>query len=102
MTLAVDEFIRRFLIHVLPKGLHRVRHHGLFAKSACADNIARARELLVVAKPEDESTAAAVDHSKPTCPCRGGRMMIIEVFARGAAPRHSPTAPTSVIRIDTS
>ena len=40
MTLATDEFIRRFLIHVLPKGLHRIRHYGLFAKSACADNIA--------------------------------------------------------------
>jgi hypothetical protein len=41
MTLATDEFIRRFLIHVLPKGLHRIRHYGLFAKGACADNIAR-------------------------------------------------------------
>ena len=43
MTLATDEFIRRFLIHVLPKGFHRIRHYGLFAKAACADNIARAR-----------------------------------------------------------
>jgi hypothetical protein len=41
MTLATDEFIRRCLIHVLPKGLHRIRHCGLFAKGACADNIAR-------------------------------------------------------------
>jgi hypothetical protein len=41
LTLAIDEFIRRFLIHVLPRGFHRVRHYGLFAKSACADNIAR-------------------------------------------------------------
>ena len=48
MTLATDEFIRRFLIHVLPKGLHRIRHYGLFAKSSCADNIARARELLAI------------------------------------------------------
>src|ERR1700733_9390744 len=46
MTLATDEFIRRFLIHVLPKGFHRIRHYGLFAKAACADNIARARQLL--------------------------------------------------------
>ena len=102
MTLETFEFIRRFLIHVLPKGLHRIRHYGLFAKSACADNIARARELLAVAKPEDESTAAAVDPSKPTCPCCGGRMVVIEVFARGATPRHRPTAPTNRIRIDTS
>jgi len=102
MTLATDEFIRRFLTHVLPKGLHRIRHYGLFAKSSCADNIARARELLAVAKPEGEPTAAAVDPGKPTCPCCGGRMIIIEVFARGATPRHRPTAPATVIRIDTS
>lgn len=102
MTLGTFEFIRRFLIHVLPKGLHRIRHYGLFAKGACADNIARARELLAVAKPEAQPTDAAADPSKPTCPCCGGRMIIIEVFARSATPRHQPTGPTSVIRIDTS
>src|SRR3974390_2888181 len=102
MTLATDEFIRRFLIHVLPKGLHRIRHYGLFAKGSCADNIARARELLAVAKPDGQPTSAAVEHDKPACPCYGGRMIIIEVFARGAAPRHRPTAPTNRIRIDTS
>ena len=102
MTLATNEFIRRFLIHVLPKGFHRIRHYGLFAKGSCADNIARARELLTVAKPEGEPTAAVVDHSKPTCPCCGGRMITIEAFERGAAPRHRPTASTIVIRIDTS
>jgi predicted Zn-ribbon and HTH transcriptional regulator len=100
MTLATDEFIRRFLIHVLPRGLHRIRHYGLFAKSSCADNIARARELLAVAKPQGETTAA-VDPGKPACPCCGGRMIIIEVFARGATPRHQPTPPT-IIRVDTS
>ena len=102
MTLATDEFIRRFLIHVLPKGLHRIRHYGLFAKSACADHIVRARELLAIAKPEGRPTAAAADPGKPTCPCCGGRMIIIEVFERGATPRYQPTAPTIVIRIDTS
>jgi hypothetical protein len=102
MTLATDEFIRRFLIHVLPKGLHRIRHYGLFAKSACADNIARARELLATAKPDGNPSAAAVDPAKPICPCCGGRMIIIEIFARGATPRHQPTAPATVIRIDTS
>jgi Putative transposase len=100
MTLATDEFIRRFLIHVLPKGLHRIRHYGLFAKSSCADNIARARELLAVAKPEGKP--AALDPSKPSCPCCGGRMIIIEVFARGTTPRHRPTAATNRITIDTS
>ena len=102
MTLATDEFIRRFFIHVLPKGLHRIRHYGLFAKGACARNIARARELLAVPNSQDEPATAAVDPSKPTCPCCGGRMIVIEVFERGAKPRHPPTAPTSVIRIDTS
>jgi Putative transposase/Transposase zinc-binding domain len=98
MTLETFEFIRRFLIHVLPKGLHRIRHYGLFAKGACADNLARARELLAVAPCQP--TDASIDHdSKPACPCCGGRMIIIEVFARGATPRHQPT-PT--IRIDTS
>ena len=102
MTLATDEFIRRFLIHVLPHGFHRIRHYGLFASGTRADNIARARELLAVSKPEDQPTGAAVDPSKPTCPCCGGRMIIIEVFERGATPRHRPTGPTIVIRIDTS
>jgi hypothetical protein len=102
MTLATDEFIRRFLIHVLPKGLHRIRHYGLFAKGACADNVARARELLAASNSQSEPTNAAADSSKPTCPCCGGRMIIIEVFERGATPRHRPTGPTSVIRIDTS
>jgi len=101
MTLATFEFIRRFLIHVLPRGFHRIRHYGLFAKGACAGNIARARELLAVAKLE-ANPAAAVDANKPACPCCGGRMIIIEVFARGATPRHWPTGPATVIRIDTS
>jgi hypothetical protein len=100
MTLGTFEFIRRFLIHVLPKGLHRIRHYGLFAKGACTGNVARARELLAVAKPEGQPISAAVDPNKPSCPCCGGRMIIIEVFARGATPRHPPTGPS--IRIDTS
>jgi hypothetical protein len=102
MTLATDEFIRRFLIHVLPKGFHRIRHYGLLTKSRCADNIARARELLAMAKLKAEPATAAIDQSKPTCPCCGGRMIIIEVFARGATPRNQPTGPASLIRIDTS
>jgi Putative transposase len=107
MTLTTDEFIRRFLIHVLPKGLHRIRHYGLFAKAACADNIARARRLLGSQKSQGQ--AADTDHhdgnqtplSHP-CPCCGGRMIIIEVFERGATPRHRPSAPIIAVRIDTS
>jgi Putative transposase/Transposase zinc-binding domain len=99
MTLATDEFIRRFLTHVLPRGFHRIRHYGLFARATCADNIARARELIAEPKSQGEPAKDAADH-KPTCPCCGGRMVIIEVFARGATPPHPPTP--SVIRIDTS
>jgi Putative transposase len=105
MTLSTGEFIRRFLIHVLPQGFHRIRHYGLFASGTRADNIARARELLAVSNSQAEPTGAAVDPGKPTCPgcpCCGGRLVIIEVFERGATPRHQPTPPPIVIRIDTS
>jgi hypothetical protein len=106
MTLAADEFIRRFLIHVLPKGFHRIRHYGLLAKAACADNIARARQLLAVASRQAEPADAVDGNEPPTlshpCPCCGGRMIIIETFARGSTPRHRPTAPTIALRIDTS
>src|SRR5450631_169264 len=102
MTLATGEFIRRFLVHVLPQGFHRIRHYGLLASGTRADNIAQARELLAVAKPEDQPTGAVVDPGKSTCPCCGGRMVIIEVFERGATPRYRPTGPTIIIRVDTS
>ena len=102
MTIATDEFIRRFLIHVLPKGFHRIRHYGLLARSACADNVARARELLIVKDRKDEATETIIDSGTPPCPCCGGRMIVIEVFERGATPRNQATPPTSAIRIDTS
>jgi predicted Zn-ribbon and HTH transcriptional regulator len=104
MTLATDEFIRRFLIHVLPHGFHRIRHYGLFARATCAANIARARQLLAVSKPQDKPADLTNDNeplSHP-CPCCGGRMIVIEVFERGATPRHRPTRPAAFIRIDTS
>ena len=103
MTLATDEFIRRFLIHVLPTGFHRIRHYGLFASSKRGDNIARARELLGASKPQSEfPDADAADRNEPACPCCGGRMVIIETFKRGSTPRHQPTGPIIAIRIDTS
>jgi hypothetical protein len=95
MTLGTCEFIRRFLMHVLPKGLHRIRHYGLFAKGACADNIARVRELLAIPKLEGQPARATVDTSKPNCPCCGGRMIIIEVLERGATPQHRPKRTAS-------
>jgi hypothetical protein len=108
MTLATDEFIRRFLIHVLPKGFHRIRHYGLLARPSCADNIARARELLAATTPQHRNADAdAVNPDEPPnpshpCPCCGGRMITIEIFERGSTPRHRPTAPVTAIRIDTS
>jgi hypothetical protein len=108
MTLAVGEFIRRFLIHVLPCGLHRIRHYGLFANGWRADNLARARELLGVLKPPREAASAepADADATPTparlCPCCGGRMIIIETFARGCSPHNRPAPSIIMIRIDTS
>jgi hypothetical protein len=103
MTLATDEFIRRFLIHVLPRGFHRIRHYGLLAKTAGADNIALARELLAAQKLQSEpADAVDVDHNEPACPCCGGRMIVIETFERGCTPRHQPSGPMNAIRIDTS
>jgi hypothetical protein len=107
MTLPAHEFIRRFLIHVLPGGFHRIRHYGLFANGSRADNIARARELLNVRPPQKQPAEAdAGNADQPTlshpCPCCGGRMIIIETFERGATPRYRPSAPTPAIRIDTS
>jgi Putative transposase/Transposase zinc-binding domain len=109
MTLKPDEFIRRFLIHVLPNGFHRIRHYGLFANSARADNIARARELLATPTPQtkpDHAPGANAATEPPTflhpCPCCGGRMITIETFKRGSTPHHRPTGPIIAIRIDTS
>jgi len=106
MTLAADEFIRRFLIHVLPKRFHRIRHYGLLAKANRATNIARARELLGVPSPaKDPEPTNATDEQRVLprpCPCCGGRMIIIETFARGCEPKHRPTPAPQQIRIDTS
>ena len=80
MTLPTDEFIRRFLTHLLPKGLHRIRHYGLFANGNRAANIARARQLLAVPsrakQPEPSATAAAGEPRVLPRPCRscGGRI----------------------------
>jgi hypothetical protein len=106
MTLATSEFIRRFLSHVLPKGFHRIRYYGLLAKSSCAENLARARQLLAVPKPQGKpdnsgGTDEAATSSLP-CPCCGGRMRIIEAFAPGCQPQHRPSATAVAIRIDTS
>jgi hypothetical protein len=108
MTLAPHEFIRRFLMHVLPKGLHRIRHYGLLANGNRADNIARVRELLAMApraKEPKEANAAETDQHcvlPHSCPCCGGRMLIIETFAPGCQPKYRPAPTMPPNRIDTS
>ena len=105
MHLHPYEFIRRFLLHVLPKGFHRIRHYGLFASTNRAQSIATARALLNVAPPAaaDPQQQPDVEADTPRvlpCPCPrcGARMIVIEVFARGCEPRWRPTPS----RIDTS
>jgi Putative transposase len=109
MTLPTHEFIRRFLMHVLPKRVHRIRHYGLFANGTRTANIARARELLAAPSPlresKEPSEASTTDQPRMLphpCPCCGGRMIIIETFARGCQPKHRTTRPSQEIRIDTS
>ena len=96
MTLDADEFIRRFLIHVLPDGFHRIRHYGLFANANRAGNIALARRLLGVPDPapssgeSDDTETRHEDDEWNACPCCGGRMIIIETFGPGCQPRQCP------------
>ena len=110
MRLTADEFIRRFLMHVLPSGFHRIRHYGLFASGVRAQNIARARELLAASTPSDQAPsdrderADEGDQPEPCtlhhpCPSCGGRMIVVETFQRGQAPRGSSPGQ---IRCDTS
>ena len=105
MTLDAAEFIRRFLLHVLPSGFHRIRHYGLFAGVVRAHNIERARHLLASPEASAERSRAEADSDAETasptrqCPCCGGRMIIVETFEAARPARSS--APTR-IRIDTS
>ena len=88
MTLTTGEFIRRFLLHVLPSGFHRIRHYGLLANAGRHDNLARVRDLLQVAPANTElmnADADALDKAiQPTfvCPDCGAAMIIIEILAR--------------------
>lgn len=114
MTVAPEEFMRRFLLHVLPKGFHRIRHYGLLARSRTkAATLARARELIELATPVQQqrppmnqvrppADTEATDKPIHPCPCCGSPMVIIEVFEAGSTPRNRPTASTTAVRIDTS
>ena len=90
MRLDADEFIRRFLLHVLPRGFHRIRHYGLLASATRKVNITRARELLDVAPPPEPLEAVEPPDPRPPCPCCGGRMQIIDTFERWMQPRAPP------------
>jgi hypothetical protein len=104
MRLQPHEFIRRFLIHVLPKGFHRIRHYGLFASTNRAESIATARALLNVAPPtadpqQEPDVAPDTLRVLPwPCPRCGARVIVIETFAPGCEPNWRPTPN----RIDTS
>ena len=98
MTLAADEFIRRFLLHVLPKGFHRIRHYGLLASAVRKANVARAKELLAALSrgvpPSPTQKPIAPAEPCPPCPCCGGRMVVIETFHGAARARAPPASPT--------
>jgi hypothetical protein len=94
MTLSADEFIRRFLLHVLPRGFHRIRHYGLLAGGSRKASLSLARRLLAAAPHTINDPSAEPDDFRPPCPCCGGRMIVIEVFERWRQPRGPPDART--------
>jgi hypothetical protein len=94
MTLGADEFIRRFLLHLLPRWFHRIRHYGLLSASARKASLSRARELLAVPPPPDDALPEEPIDVYTTCPCCGGHMIIIETFARWSQPRAPPHRPS--------
>jgi hypothetical protein len=100
MRLTAGEFMRRFLLHVLPDGFHRIRHYGLFANGHRAEKLALCRKLLNVAPTvkQEQRDNGDHNHDPAPCPCCGGRMKIIETFERGQRPR----ADISIPRYDTS
>ncbi len=98
MTLKTDEFIRRFLIHVLPKGQHRIRHYGFFGNGNRAANIAAIRQLLGARTPDHDRADddSPRDADEPTrvlalpCPCCGGQLIIVKTIAPERQPRAPP------------
>ena len=101
MTLAPDEFMRRFLLHVLPSGFHRIRHYGLLANVGRRANLACVRKLLAalspaaVMKQANESAPSAVEPPTFVCPCCGAAMIVIETLVRGS-PIRAPPGPVGV------
>ena len=100
MTLTTDEFIRRFLLHVLPKGFHRIRHYGLLASATRKANVARVRQLLAVPPAAEPDEPVELTEPRLPCPCCGGRMIIIETFQRWRPGRGGPPALPRINRDD--
>ncbi len=99
MRLSPAEFLRRFLLHVLPTGFHRIRHYGLLAKGPRAPDLAALRALIAAATgapaptvDPDAEAAAPEPAALPACRCCGGRMRIVEIVFRGRAPRTAGAA----------
>jgi Putative transposase len=94
ITLAADEFIRRFLLHALPDGFHRIRHYGFLANRHRADKLALCRRLLAAPAPahtgDDKGCPRLPDGARDRCPCCGGQMEPIGPF-----PRSSPVSPSA-------
>ncbi len=101
MTLRTEEFMRRFLLHILPSGFHRIRHYGLLANANRKRDIATARELLgqpppaPPADPRIDGTDSSC--ARPTFVCRhcGAPMLVIDTFPRGQHIRGPPGLPSS-------
>ncbi|MEC3911385.1 IS91 family transposase [Sphingobium sp. CR2-8] len=98
MTLSPDEFIRRFLLHALPRGFHRIRHYGLLASGTRKGNLERARQLLAIAPPATADMSVEPTDTRPPCPCCGGQMIIIEILKRRYQPRAPPPFVTATGR----
>jgi len=101
MTLSTGEFMRRFLLHVLPTGLHRIRHYGLLANARRRDNLAKARQLLNVPADSDDPASSSdepgtdstlIESGQPTfvCPDCGAPMIVVEILVRGQSIRAPP------------
>jgi hypothetical protein len=95
LTLCADEFMRRFLLHALPKGFHRIRHYGLLASGTRKGSLERAGQLLGVAPPAADAVPADPTDARPPCPCCGGQMVIIEILERRYQPRAPPFSSAS-------
>ena len=108
MTLEAGEFIRRFLLHVLPKGFHRIRHYGLLANGGVtrAEKLARARQLIATAQnvdlPPQDAQPAICDVTTHPCPHCGSCMVIIDTFEAPRSYPHPRSMPSSTLRINTS